>query len=128
MPQTPPDPSRPTPGPAAARRLSRLLARWADARRLTVPRAEAIRQAIMAPPDTARPEPLEFEWWWRLFDPVAGVASGRTLAGPVPSAFDAGVTLPVTPWPIDPSALPEPADLGAWHRDVADYQPYLRLT
>ena len=125
MSQTPHDRSHPSPGPAAAHRLTHLLARWAGARRLTTPQVEAIRQAVMAPPDMAPPDVLGFEWWWLLFDPVAGAAFGRTWEGTVPSAFDAGLSPPVTPWPIEP---PELADIGAWQREAADSQPYLRLT
>ena len=51
----------------SGRRISQLLARWADARRLDPRRADAIRQAARSVPID-----LGFDWWWRLLDPDGG--------------------------------------------------------
>ena len=133
MSQTPPERRNPAPGPVTERRLTRLLARWADARRLGTRRGEAIRRAIMATsvtatPVTATPEVLGFEWWWRLLDPVAGTAFRDSFGGQAPSVFAAGASLPAPPWSIARPGLAELATIGTWHPEAADYQPYLRLT
>jgi hypothetical protein len=94
--------------------LGRLLARWADAHRLTAHQSETIRREIVEAPTA-----LGFEWWWSLLDPESG------------SVFQATRT-----WPADvsayrePSTLPPmlPVEIMAWPQDAPDYQPYLRLT
>jgi hypothetical protein len=101
--------------PLSQSRLSQLLGRWADVRRLDPHQMQTIRQQIVAVPGD-----LGFDWWWRLLDPEHG------------SAFQA------TPWAgfsdaFVPHVEPPPFDLGVtgfsgWSQDEAEFQPYLRLT
>ena len=53
----------------SGRQLTRLLTRWADARRLDPRQAETIRLAAHAVPVD-----LGFDWWWHLLDPENGSA------------------------------------------------------
>ena len=92
------------------RRLTRLLSRWADARRLDPKATDSIRLAARA-----APVDLGFDWWWRLLDPENGtafrsVATPATYAGDVEPPFTAGIP-----------------GLSAWPQEDAEYQPYLRL-
>ena len=106
---------RPEPWPITGRRLTRLLTRWADARRLDPRQAEAIRL-------TARAAPLElgFDWWWRLLDPDNGSVFRATATRP---AFAGAPGLAVEL----PFGMGDPAPT-VWPPDDGEYQPYLRLT
>ena len=98
----------------SGRRVTRLLARWADARRLDPGQAETIRLAVRSAPTD-----LGFDWWWRLLDPDTGsvfrAATTRSRSGAV-----VGVTFE------SPFALAA-SELTAWPGDDVEYQPYLRL-
>lgn len=101
-------------------RLTRLLAGWADARRLTGRQAEAIRRQIVAEPVTG-----QFDWWWHLLSPSDGSAF-RGLTG-VPgwetvAAAYAPASQQTALWSTGASIMP------AWEQDADDFQPYLRLT
>lgn len=101
--------------PITGRQLTRLLARWADARRLDTRQAEAIRLAARAAPGD-----LGFDWWWRLLDPDSGSVFQTALTGPgsgdaIPSSFET------------PFGLAAPG-LMTWSQDDVEYQPYLRLS
>ena len=102
--------------PVPGRRLSRLLDRWATARRLDARQADAIRQAIRA-----APVDLGFDWWWRLLDPDRGSVFRATAAR---SAFAevSGLSTGLPPFAAD---IPGHED---WPQDDVAYQPYLRLT
>ena len=96
--------------PETERRLARLLGRWAGVHTLSAERASAIRQAIVSLPPA-----LDFDWWWRLLDPVDGSAfrqipgrSEEPVVPAMPPMLAAGLTM------LDHAA--------------ASYQPYLRLT
>jgi hypothetical protein len=103
-------------GPAlSGRRLSRLLARWAGARRLDPGRIEAIKAAART-----APVDLGFAWWWRLLDPENGSVFRATAKQP---AFAETSGPPVEP----PFSIGRPG-LVAWPPDGGPYQPYLRLT
>jgi len=101
-------------------RLTGLLARWADAHRLTERQATAIFRQIVgesAPPD--------FDWWWQLLDPESGTAF-RGLR----RSSDRGIDAPAVVPPVAPRTVWAPTQTGsaAWAQDADDYQPYLRLT
>jgi hypothetical protein len=101
-------------------RLSRLLARWADARRLTPRQAEAIRLEVLAEPATN-----DFDWWWRLLDPDGGAAFrglGALAEWETSAAAFVEPVGPTTLWPAGVSMPP------TWDHEAADFQPYLRLT
>jgi hypothetical protein len=101
--------------PARRGRLDRLLARWADVHRLDASRAEAIRAAIVSVPTTR-----DFDWWWRLLDPMGGTAF-RAVRRRIADADPADV--PAS------RALSPSIGTAIWRADSADdYQPYLRLT
>jgi len=105
------------PAPVSGRRLSRLLARWADARRLDARQAEAIRQRIVA-----EPPPPDFDWWWRLLDPAGGSALRALPSAPGWEAGpDADTRLFEAPGGLS-------TGLSSWAQDDADFRPYLRLT
>jgi hypothetical protein len=118
---------QPEPPPAAGRRLSRLLSRWAVARRLGLRQAEAIRQAVVAVPDD-----LGFDWWWRLLDPERGsvfraTASRSDLAR---ASWPTIVSQPISaivPFLEEPAGPGDPGFM-VWAPEEAEYQPYLRLT
>jgi hypothetical protein len=97
---------------SSGRQLTRLLARWADAHRLSDRQAEAIRQTVVT-----TPVPRGFDWWWRLLDPVTGTAFRATRSR---TAFGAS-------W-VPERLTSAPAGVAAWARDEPGYQPYLRLT
>jgi hypothetical protein len=63
----------------------------------------------------------DFDWWWRLLDPVYGTVF---RAAATRSAFAGDPSLPIEP-PLLGAGV-----LGAmvWTHDVPEYQPYLRLT
>ena len=106
---------QPAAQPLSQRRLSRLLGRWAEARRLDSRQVEAIRQQIVAVSGD-----LGFDWWWRLLDPEHGSAfRGAAWAG-----FGATVSPPVGPSILE-IGVP---GLSTWPQDEPDYRPYLRLT
>jgi hypothetical protein len=100
-------------------RLTRLLAQWANARRLRAPDVEAIRCKVLA-----EPAPPGFDWWWRLLDPEHGQAFRGLEAAPG--------------WwhlaePAAPVMAPGVWSSGAmgpmgWPHEDGEYQPYLRLT
>ena len=96
------------------RRLTRLLARWADARRLDQRQSETIRLAARA-----TPAGLGFDWWWRLLDPDNGSVFRVTATR---SAF-AGAPGPI----YEPPFVSETPGFTAWPQDAVEYQPYLRL-
>lgn len=106
-----PQPDAPT---ISGRRLTDLLSRWADARRLDPQRADAIKVAART-----APVDLGFDWWWRLLDPDGG------------TVFRAAVKRPALAEPAGPAvelpfgvAVP---GLAASPPDDGEYQPYLRL-
>jgi hypothetical protein len=101
--------------PLSQRRLSRLLGRWAEGRRLDSRQVEAIRQQIVAVP-----EDLGFDWWWRLLDPEYGSAFQATRWAGFKDAF--------VPHIEPPTFEPGIAGLSTWSQDEAEFQPYLRLT
>ena len=105
----------PTDTPAiSGRQLTRLLARWADARRLDPGQAETIRLAARA-----APADLGFDWWWRLLDPDNGSVFRAATLRPIPG--DAG-------WlSVEAAFAPEGPGFMAWPQDDVEYQPYLRL-
>jgi hypothetical protein len=101
-------------------RLRSMLARWADANRLTSPQIEALRQAIVT-----EPAPADFEWWWRLLNPDGGSAFQGLPTAPTWESPATSVELPGQPatfWPLAASTLP------GWDHEEPDFQPYLRLT
>jgi hypothetical protein len=108
------------PDPIAGRRLTQLLARWADAHRLTAHQTEAIRQQIVA-----EPAPSDFDWWWRLLDPEGGSAF-RTLAAA--SGWETAPRAPTLPMGPAGGWQPDMPGWPAWAHEEADFQPYLRLT
>jgi hypothetical protein len=101
--------------PLSQHRLSQLLGRWADVRRLDPRQAEAIRQQIVAVP-----EDLGFDWWWRLLDPEHGSAFQATAWAGFSDAF-----VPHIGPPTFEIGAP---GLGGLSQDEPDYRPYLRLT
>jgi hypothetical protein len=129
----------------SGRQLTRLLARWADARRLDPHQVETIRLAARA-----APMDLGFDWWWRLLDPDNGsvvraaatrppfaVAPRPAFAGTHVSAF-AGAPEPASAGAQGPAFGPpcgsgpwfgmDTRELNSWPQEDAEYQPYLRLT
>jgi hypothetical protein len=115
----------PEPLALSGRRLTRLLARWADAHRLDDRRAAAIRQNVL---DSSTPR--DFEWWWRLLAPRLLApnegAAFRGFAGSARwSALPRASVLAAEP-PI--GFLAGISGRTAWSEDDAEYQPYLRLT
>ena len=106
--------------PPAGRRLTRLLARWADAHRLDGRHAATIRRQIVG-----EPEVHSFDWWWRLLNPDGGVVFRGLDASSGREAPERPIRLPSTPaavWPLGMSGTP------AWLHDDAEFTPYLRLT
>ena len=99
----------------SGRRLTRLLTRWADARRLDPGRADAIKVAART-----APVDLGFDWWWRLLDPENGSVF-RATAKPPAFAETSGPAVPL------PFSMGRP-ELAEWSPDDGPYQPYLRLT
>ena len=98
----------------SGRQLTRLLARWADARRLDPGQAETIRLAARS-----APADLGFDWWWRLLDPDNGSVFRAAPLRPGPG--DAG-------WlSVEAAFAPEGPGFMAWPQDDVEYQPYLRL-
>lgn len=98
----------------SGRQLTRLLARWADARRLDPGQAETIRLAVRSVPTD-----LGFDWWWRLLDPDTGSVFRAAPLRPGPG--DAG-------WlSVEAAFAPEGPGFMTWPRDDVEYQPYLRL-
>src|SRR5262245_39630560 len=101
-------------------RVSRMLARWADAHRPSARQIEAIRQRIIS-----EPTPADFDWWWQLLNPDGGSAfrglSGRSGWEAAPDAFPTPVH-PAIVWHVGVSDLP------IWTHDEPELQPYLRLT
>jgi hypothetical protein len=102
--------------PISGRQLTRLLSRWADARRLDVQQSDAIRRTVLA-----APVDLGFDWWWRLLDPDSGSVFRATATRP---AFAGAHRLPVEP-PLLTTDVP---GLTVWPQEEPEYQPYLRLT
>jgi hypothetical protein len=102
------------PPATSRRRLTRLLSRWADARRLDPGAAESIRLAARA-----APVDLGFDWWWRLLDPENGTAFRAAAA----RSTCAGSPPPT----VEPPFAAGIAGLTTWSQDDAEYQPYLRL-
>ena len=101
-------------------RLDHLLGRWADAHRLTPRQSAAIRQQILAEPATG-----DFDWWWRLLDPDGGTAFSGMAAATTWERPDVALepfSQPTSPWPVAFASLP------SWDHELADFQPYLRLT
>jgi hypothetical protein len=101
-------------------RLRGLLARWAEANRLTGPQIEALRQAIVT-----EPAPADFEWWWCLLNPDGGLAFQALPTSPTWESPSTPFGIPMQPttfWSIDASTMP------IWDHDEPDFQPYLRLT
>src|SRR5688572_20363374 len=96
------------------RRLTHLLSRWADARRLDPGTAESIRLAARA-----APVDLGFDWWWRLLDPE----NGRAFRAVAAQAAYAGATTPT----VEPPFAAGIPGLTTWPQEDAEYQPYLRL-
>jgi hypothetical protein len=124
----------PEPPSRSGRRLTRLLARWAEAHRLDARRAETIRQQVLV-----TSTPRDFDWWWRLLAPEDGTAframpsssswqsfPGVSAASESPAAWPPGLSSQAA-W--SESAWNESAwSPAAWSHDDADFQPYLRLT
>ena len=106
-------PERETPA-ISGRRLSRLLTRWADARRLDPHRVDAIKVAART-----APADLGFDWWWRLLDPDTGSVFGATSARSA-SFRPAGRA-------VEPPFSMGTSDFTAWPEEDIEYQPYLRL-
>jgi hypothetical protein len=107
------------PSPLAGRRLTRLLAGWADAHRLDAGQVAAIRARVLA-----EPAPPDFDWWWRLLDPDGGQAfrglhsapGWRHVADAAPPVVEPGV------WA---SGMTE---ASGWAQEDGEFLPYLRLT
>ena len=100
----------------SGRRLTRLLSRWANARRLDRRQAEAIRVAARA-----TPADLGFDWWWRLLDPENGSVFRAASRSPL-----AGGSMPRSAVEL-PFSMGMPG-LGTWPPEDGEYRPYLRLT
>jgi hypothetical protein len=101
--------------PLSRRRLSRLLDRWAAARRLDAAQADAVRRRVLA-----APVDLGFDWWWRLLDPEHGTVFQHML----PETAMFGASSP----PVEPLAFGfGTGELTAWPLEDGEYQPYLRL-
>jgi hypothetical protein len=107
---------QPEPPSTSGRRLTRLLGRWANARRLDARQAAALRQRVLA-----ASVDLGFDWWWRLLDPDGGSVF-RASATRI--AFDGEPGLAVEPSPLA-TGIP---GLATWPSAEPEYQPYLRLT
>lgn len=94
--------------------LTRLLGRWAEARRLDPRQAEAIRLAARRSPAA-----LGFAWWWRLLDPE----HGSVFQGDRPLITRSA---PTTWSELEPFTMLLPEPVGPL--EDGEFVPYLRLT